>query len=112
MAASGSTVITTGANAAPELTDQERASLTLTVPAGSAVGLDGQPVANVQVGVSTVPAELVKDMLPPGVLQHTFDITIQAPGVNTFTAPVKITFPNVFNAAPGTRLNVLSFAGS
>ena len=48
-------------------------------------------------------------MLPPGVLQHTFDITIQAPGVATFTEPVQITFPNVFNAAPGTKLNLLSF---
>ena len=48
-------------------------------------------------------------MLPPGVLQHTFDITIQAPGVNTFTAPMQISFPNVFNAAPGTKLNILSF---
>ena len=49
------------------------------------------------------------DMLPPGVTQHTFDITIQAPGVAVFTAPAIIKFPNVFNAAPGTKLQVLSF---
>jgi hypothetical protein len=39
----------------------------------------------------------------------TLDITIQAPGVDTFNAPLKITFPNVFNAAPGSQLNILSF---
>ena len=27
----------------------------------------------------------------------------------TFAEPVQITFPNVFNAAPGTKLNILSF---
>ena len=103
------TTITTSAAASPSLTVEQRASLTLTVPAGSAVGLDGKVLSNVQVGIATVPPELVKDMLPPGVLQHTFDITIQAPGVATFTQPVQITFPNVFNASPGTKLNVLSF---
>ena len=49
------------------------------------------------------------DMLPTGVMQHTFDITIQAPGVATFSTPAQLTFPNVFDAAPGTQLNVLSF---
>ena len=43
---------------------------------------------NGQVGISTVPPELVRDMLPPGVLQHTFDITIQAPGVAAFNTPL------------------------
>ena len=40
-----------------------------------------------QVGISTVPPQLVMDMLPTGVMQHTFDITIQAPGVATFATP-------------------------
>ena len=40
-----------------------------------------------QVGISMVPPELVRDMLPPGVLQHTFDITIQAPGVDASPRP-------------------------
>jgi hypothetical protein len=48
-------------------------------------------------------------MLPPGLLQHTFDITIQAPGAATFAEPAQITLPNVFNAPPGTKLNLLSF---
>jgi hypothetical protein len=97
------------AAAAPALTAQERAALTLTVQPGSAIGEDGHVLQDVQIGIATVPPELVRDMLPPGVLQHTFDITIQAPGVAAFAEPVQITFPNVFNAAPGTKLNILSF---
>jgi|GEM_PF-187621 len=95
--------------AAPDLTEAQRAALTLTVNPGSAVDEHGNPVANVQIGIATVPPELVRDMLPPGVLQHTFDITIQAPGIAAFAEPVQITLPNVFNAAPGTKLNILSF---
>jgi len=103
------TTITVDAASAPALTAEQRSALTLTVAPGSAVGFDGKPLDNVQVGINTVPPELVRDMLPAGVVQHTFDITIQAPGVDTFTTPLQITFPNVFNAAPGTQLNVLSF---
>ncbi|SCX42366.1 Ig-like domain-containing protein [Nitrosospira sp. Nsp1] len=103
------TVVTVDAKSAPDLTDEQRSQLTLTVPPGSAVGFDGKPVEDVKIGINTVPPELVRDMLPPGVLQHSFDITIQAPGVNTFNKPVQITFPNVFNADPGTKLNILSF---
>ncbi|MDT7833571.1 Ig-like domain-containing protein, partial [Aquabacterium sp. OR-4] len=95
--------------AAPALTEQERSALTLTVAPGSAIGEDGKALSDVKIGIATVPPELVRDMLPPGVLQHTFDITIQAPGVATFAEPVQITFPNVFNAAPGSKLNILSF---
>ena len=36
---------------------------------------NGQHVASGQVGISVVPPKLVRDMLPPGLLQHTFDIT-------------------------------------
>ncbi|MGE0417784.1 MAG: Ig-like domain-containing protein, partial [Acetobacteraceae bacterium] len=105
----GTTTITTSLDAAPTLTEEQRGNLTLTVQAGTALGEDGKPLDNVQIGVATVDPQLVKDMLPPGVLEHTFDITIQAPGVATFSAPVEIKFPNVFNAAPGTKLSVLSF---
>jgi hypothetical protein len=92
-----------------DLTPQQQQELTLTVQPGSAIGLNGQPMSNVQVGISTVPPSIVMDMLPTGVMQHTFDITIQAPGVATFSTPAQLTFPNVFDAAPGTQLNVLSF---
>jgi hypothetical protein len=103
------TTITVSAASAPALTAEQRTSLSLTVAPGSAVGFDGKVLDNVQVGINTVPPELVRDMLPAGVVQHTFDITIQAPGVDTFTTPLQITFPNVFNAAPGTQMNILSF---
>jgi hypothetical protein len=110
VADSGPTTVTvTDAASAPGLTDAQRQELTLTIQGGTAVGENGQVLNDVQIGISTVPPELARDMLPPGVLQHTFDITIQAPGVATFTEPVQITFPNVFGAAPGTKLNILSF---
>jgi hypothetical protein len=103
------TMLGVDAVSAPDLTPRQRSLLTLEVQPGSLIDQDGNPMATGQVGISTVPPELVRDMLPPGVLQHTFDITIQAPGVATFATPAPITFPNVFNAAPGTKLNFLSF---
>ena len=103
------TMIQPDAMAAPNLTADQRAMLHLDVAPNTVVGMDGQPLAGAQVGISTVPPELVKDMLPPGLLQHTFDITIQAPGAAAFTQPLQMSFPNVFNAAPGTKLNFLSF---
>ena len=106
---SAPTTVGVDQNSAPNLTDAQRNAMTLTVAPGSIIGADGQPLINAEIGISTVPPQLVRDMLPPGVLQHTFDITIQAPGAATFTTPAVITFPNVFNAEPGTKLNVLSF---
>ncbi|MCC6717083.1 MAG: choice-of-anchor D domain-containing protein, partial [Acetobacteraceae bacterium] len=106
---SAPTTVGVDANSAPNLTDSQRSALKLTVDPGSVIGADGKPLANAEVGIGTVPPELVRDMLPPGVLQHTFDITIQAPGVATFATPATISFPNVFGAAPGTKLNILSF---
>ena len=94
---------------APSLTSTQRQNLTLTLAPGSLIGPDGSSLSSGQVGISTVPPEVVRDMLPPGLLQHTFDITVQAPGIATFSAPAAMTFPNVFNAAPGTKLNFLSF---
>jgi hypothetical protein len=91
------------------LTPQQQSELKLTVMPNSAIGMNDQPMSSFQVGISTVPPSIVMDMLPTGVMQHTFDITIQAPGVATFTTPAQLTFPNIFNAAPGAKMNVLSF---
>ena len=55
-----------------------------------------------QVGISTVPPQLVMDMLPPGLLQHTFDITIQAPGVATFSTSILSVSAHWY--APGARV--------
>jgi len=98
-------------NAAYNLPPDQSTNLSLRVQPNSLVGMDGQSLSSAQVGVSVVPPELVADMLPPGLLQHTFDITVQAPGVATFSTPAPMTFPNVFgtNALPGTKLNFLSF---
>jgi hypothetical protein len=94
---------------APNLTPQQRQMLSMNIPAGSMIGPDGKKLTSAQIGVSTVPPQLVRDMLPPGLLEHTFDITVQALGVATFSTPVPMTFPNLFGAAPGTQLNFLSF---
>ncbi len=91
------------------LTAEERDTMALTIQPGSLLDENGNPVENPQVGLSTVPPELVADMLPEGLLQHTFDITIQSPDTAVFTEPATIVFPNVFNAEPGTKLNFLSF---
>src|SRR5207248_6637436 len=76
---------------------------------GSLLDKDGNAMAAGQVGISTVPPEMVRDMLPAGLLQHTFDITIQAPGITNFSTPAALTFPNIFHSAPGTQVNFLSF---
>jgi hypothetical protein len=106
---STTTEVGVDAASAPNLTGEQRAQLKLEVQPGTLIDADGNVMSGGQVGISTVPPELVRDMLPPGVLQHTFDITIQAPGVAAFATPLEITFPNVFNAAPGEKLNFLSF---
>jgi hypothetical protein len=106
------TVVTATADsgtAGTDLTPQQLSEMSLTVQPGSLVDADGNPVQNAQVGISPVPASLVMDMLPEGLLQHSFDITIQAPGGATFTTPAQLTLPNVFGAAPGTQLDILSF---
>ena len=102
-------MIVAGDDGAPELDPDDRQRLTIEVQPNSLTAPDGTPVDNADIGISTVPPELVVDMLPPGVLQHTFDITVQAPGVATFSDPAPMTFPNVFDAPPGSQLNFLSF---
>src|SRR5262249_22824463 len=94
---------------APNLTDAQRQFLSLDVPAGALISADGQKLSTGQVRISTVPPELVMDMLPQGVLEHTFDITVQAPGITNFAQPVPMTFPNVFHSPPGAQLGFLSF---
>ncbi len=103
------TTIGVDARSAPNLTPEQRSFLSIQVPPGSLLDQAGNTLASGRVGISTVPPELVREMLPPGVLQHTFDITVQAPGITNFAAPAPMTFPNTFGAAPGTQLNFLSF---
>ncbi|MCJ8283022.1 MAG: carboxypeptidase-like regulatory domain-containing protein, partial [Rivularia sp. ALOHA_DT_140] len=87
---------------APGLNSEQREFLSIEVQPNSLVSPNGEKLDSGQVGISTVPAELVRDMLPPGVLQHTFDITVQAPGISNFSTPAPMTFPNVFDAEPGS----------
>src|SRR5207237_4338712 len=73
------------------------------------VGVDGQKLSSGQVGFSTVPPSLVRDMLPQGVMQLATTLTIQAPGVASFSTPLQVTFANIYGAPPGTKLDVYSF---
>jgi hypothetical protein len=103
------TMIAVPAQAAPDLTPQQQQYLTLEVQPNSAMGADGKPMTNAQVGVSTVPTVLIRDMLPAGVQDPRITITVQAPGVATFSTPIAVTYPNVYNDPPGTKLNFISF---
>ena len=103
------TVIGLDPAAATGLSPEQRDQLTITLQPGSLIGPDGHPLAGAQVGISLVPPELVRGMLPPGLMQLATTMTIQAPGVATFSTPVRLTFPNVYGAAPGTKLDVYSF---
>lgn len=107
-ASAGATIVASD-DGAPQLPPEQRNLLQLEIAPNSLVNPDGTMASSSQIGISTVPSAVVRDMLPPGVLQHTFDITVQAPGLANFSQPVPITFPNVFGAAPGTQLNFLSF---
>ncbi|MDA9391354.1 hypothetical protein WN73_11870, partial [Bradyrhizobium sp. CCBAU 45394] len=98
-----------GSVATIPLTSQQLSQLTLTVQPGSLLGADGKPVSNAQVGINLVPPSIVADMLPSGLMQHTFDITIQAPDSVAFSTPAQLTMPNVFGLAPGEKTYFLSF---
>ncbi len=103
------TTVTTPADAGITLSAAQRSRISLTVQPGSLVGQDGQVLAAPQLGVAPVPSDIVRDMLPPGLLEHSFDITIQAPGAALFTQPATLTLPNVFDLAPGEKTYILSF---
>lgn len=107
--ASEKTMIVGDAISAPNLPPEQRSLLSIEIQPNSLVAPDGSKIDSAEIGISTVPPELVMDMLPAGVLQHTFDITIQALGVANFSTPAPMTFPNVFDSPPGTQLNFLSF---
>jgi VCBS repeat-containing protein len=109
------TVVQATGSANSSLTGDQLSRMTLTVAAGSLVDGSGNPVA-VEVGIATVPPSMVMDMLPEGVLQHSFDITIQVRGVNgeaiddpVFTTPAILEMPNTFGLAAGEKTFVLSF---
>lgn len=109
LASNQPTTITVDGKSAPDLSEAQRQYLSIEVAAGSAIGEDGRPVDNPKVGISTVPPELVRGMLPDGLMQLSATLTIQAPGVAVFNEPVALSFPNIYNAAPGTQLPFYSF---
>src|SRR4051812_33682151 len=103
------TEVSVSAEAAPNLTPEQQQQLKVEIQRNSAIGADGKKLSSVQIGISAVPPELVRDMLPAGEMQLATTFTLQAPGVATFSAPVAVSFPNVYGAAPGSKLNFYSF---
>lgn len=109
IADSGTTTVRAVAENGTTLTQEQLGLISLEVVGGSLVDENGDVIQGAQVGVSTVPPDMVRDMLPEGVLQHTFDITIQTPGGAVFTEEAQITMPNIFGMAPGEKTFILSF---
>ena len=109
VSATTTTVVTPPADSGITLSAAQRNLISLTLAPGSIVGADGTVMATPLVGVAPVPSDIVRDMLPPGILEHSFDITIQAPGAALFTQPATLTLPNVFNLDPGEKTYILSF---
>lgn len=107
-AASGALIVASDAGA-QELPQAQRQLLSINVPPDSFIAPNGTKLSSAQVGISTLPASLIANMFPPGALRQTFGITVQAPGVANFASPASVTFPNIFNAAPGTQLYFVSF---
>ena len=66
----------------------------------------GQPVTK-RKWHHTVPPELVTDMLPPRLMQHSSISRFRLPRLPRSRR--HSIFPNVFNAAPGTKSFFLSF---
>jgi hypothetical protein len=107
--ASDSAVLHADPGAAPDLTPDQQSELSITVPPGSFIGPDGQPLSSAQIGISTVPVSIIQGMLPPGISGVKVALTLQAPDVAKFTAPLQATFPNTYGAAPGAQLNLFSY---
>ncbi len=93
------TTIGADATAAPNLTDEQRQFLKLEIQPGSLIGHDGQPVQYGQVGISTVPSELVRDMLAAGRL---------ALGAAEITAIVQVGVLSLLNGVVQAGENRLS----
>jgi hypothetical protein len=104
-----STTIGLAPGADQGLTPDQASEYSITVAPDSLVGADGQKMSSGQVGFSTVQPALIRGMLPQGVMQLATTLTIQAPGVATFSTPLAVTFANVYGAAPGSQLDVYSF---
>jgi membrane-associated phospholipid phosphatase/sugar lactone lactonase YvrE len=104
-----STTISLDPAAAQGLTPGQASEYSITVAPNSLVGMDGQKMSSGMVGFSTVEPALIRGMLPQGVMQLATTLTIQAPGVATFSTPLTLTFANVYGAAPGSQLDVYSF---
>ena len=85
------------------LTAQQLSELSLTVMPGSVVDANGNPVATRPSGSARCPPRSCRTCYRRVILQHTFDITIQAPEGAVFTQPATLTVPNTMGLAPGSR---------
>ena len=94
-----------GTNMTPEQFDL----ISLTVQPGSLVDVNGDPVANPEIGLTIVPSPLVIDMLPEGMPVPPIFLTIQGPDGGVFTEEAVLTLPNVFGLEPGQKTEFFSY---
>lgn len=104
------TSVSAAPEATPELTPEQRAAFSVDLPAGEVVDSSGEPIENPQLGLTTVPSELVTEMLPLGEdhLREGFVFSVQTPGAYRYASDAQVTLPNTLGAAPGTQVNLLS----
>ncbi|MEM1228014.1 MAG: Ig-like domain-containing protein [Planctomycetota bacterium] len=104
-------VITGDDISAPDLPPELRSQLRVEIAPGSLRDAFGNPVEEAQVGIQTVPPELIIDGMPLGLQLIGLDqvITVQALGVRRFAQPARVSMPNLSGSAPGERLDFLSF---
>ncbi|MFC1758111.1 Ig-like domain-containing protein [Planctomycetota bacterium] len=81
-------------------------AMRVTIPAGSAVDDEGQPVN--QAFVVPVDPEFLPAPLPPN-LNPRLVVSIQTPGAENFDVPASVTFPNLDGLAPGEQMLLFSF---
>ena len=105
----GVTRIVANEISAPELSPSQRQFLSLEVPPNSLLDSAGEKLNGGKVGISTISLELLPNILPPGIEQEAFMISIQAPGVSHFSSTMPISFPNLFDSPPGSSLHFVRF---
>ena len=84
------------------------AELSLTVQPNSVVGANGEPIANPEIGIAPVPVSVVQAALPPGQMQNSFVVSVEAPGATLFTGGASMTLPNMVGLAPGEQTIIFS----
>lgn len=90
----------------PELDEATWEGMGLSVPPGSAIDDQGNPVS--RAAIIPVPPDRIPAPLPSN-LTPSLVVSIQAPGATSFDVPAPVTFPNTDGLEPGARTFITSF---